>query len=114
MSLSCFPLSKSSALISFAVKQIKIKRANLRPFLVDRPVRLAVVFQISSLVSLRKCTFHSLFHSFVIVCFIPVNRACTIILLFFISQISFSSRKMYVVMIFKNAKQLKERSVSLR
>ena len=50
MSLSCFPLSKSSALISFAVKQIKIKRANLRPFLVDRPVRLAVVFQISSLV----------------------------------------------------------------
>ena len=50
MSLSCFPLSKSSALIYFAVKQIKIKRANLRPFLVDRPVRLAVVFQISSLV----------------------------------------------------------------
>ena len=50
MSLSCLPLSKSSALISFAVKQIKIKRANLRPFLVDRPVRLAVVFQISSLV----------------------------------------------------------------
>ena len=36
MSLSCFPLSKSSALISFAVEQIKIKRANLRPFLVNR------------------------------------------------------------------------------